>query len=109
MNELVVRLIGECRLQGAVAMSTLDTGQHLFAYPLPHHGILLALGVEADAALAGEDLLARRAAQLPTAGRWLPALFNDGSLYLVRRLEPDEEEGGEVLAAQLALAMEMLN
>jgi len=109
MEELVVRLIGECHLQEAVAMSTLDSGMHVFAYPLPDHRTLLALGVGPDAAVTAEELLARRAAQLPSAGRWLPAMFNDGSLYLVRRLEADEEEGGELLAAQLELALDMLN
>jgi hypothetical protein len=109
MEDLVVRLIGECRLQEAVAMSNLENGLHVFAYPLPHHGVLLAIGVGPDAALTGEELLARRTARLQWAGGWLPAMFNDGSLYLVRRLDADEEEGGEALVAQLDVALDMLN
>lgn len=109
MEELVMRLISECRLQEAVAMSTLDNGMHVFAYPLPDQRTLLALGVGPDSALTGEELLARRTTQLQVAGGWLPSMFNDGSLYLVRRLNAEEEEGGEVLAAQLELAQDMLN
>lgn len=109
MEELVMRLIGECRLQEAVAMSHLDNGMHVFAYPLPGQGILLALGVGPDAALTAEELLARRAAALHTAGSWLPAMFNDGSLYLLHHLDAGEEEGGATLAAQLDLAVDMLN
>lgn len=109
MEELVTRLICECRLQDAVAMTTLDNGMQVFAYPLPQHGTLLALGVGPDTALEGEELLARRAAALPSVGRWLPAMFNDGSLYLLRRLEGEEEEDGALLAAQVALALDMLN
>jgi hypothetical protein len=109
MEELVVRLIGECHLHEAVAMNTLDDGTQVFAYPLPGQGTLLALGVGPDAALTGAELLARRSARVVSAGGWLPALFNDGSLYLLRRLEAAEEEGGALLAAHLDLAMDMLN
>jgi hypothetical protein len=109
MEELVARLIGECHLQEAVAMSTLENGMQVFAYPLPDHRTLLALGVGPDAALTGEELLARRSARLEPAGGWLPSMFNDGSLYLLRRLDAAEEEGGALLAAQLDLALDMLN
>lgn len=109
MEELVTRLIAECRLQEAVAMSTLDSGLHVFAYPLADQRTLLALGLGPDAALTGEELLARRASRLEAAGDWLPAMFNDGSLYLLRRLGAEEEEGGPVLAAQLELALDLLH
>ena len=109
MEELAVRLIGECRLHDVVAMTTLDDGMHVFAYPTRGGRILLALGVGADAALTAQELLTRRAAHLQHAGGWLPSMFNDGSLYLVRRLDADEEEGGALLAAQLELAMDLLN
>lgn len=109
MEELVMRLIAECRLQEAVAMSYLDNGMHVFAYPLPEQRILLALGVGPDAGLTGELLLTRRAAALHAAGSWLPALFNDGSLYLLRHLGGAEDEDGALLAGQLDLALDMLN
>ena len=109
MEELVLRLAGECRMQQAVAMSSLESGMQLFVYPLSEQRVLLALGVGPDAALTAGELLMRRSASLREAGAWLPAVFNDGSLYLVRRLSAQEEEGGEALASQLRLALEMLN
>ncbi|MPS30331.1 MAG: hypothetical protein E2576_02535 [Alcaligenaceae bacterium] len=109
MEELVLRLAGECRMQQAVAMSTLESGVQLFAYPLSEQRILLALGVGPDAALTAGELLSRRAARLRETGGWLPSMFNDGSLYLVRRLSAQEEEGGDALASQLRLALEILN
>jgi len=109
MEELVLRLAGECRLQQAVAMSALEDGIQLFAYPLSEQQVLLAVGVGPDAALTAGELLARRASRLREAGGWLPSLFNDGSLYLVRRLSAQEEEGGDALVSQLGLALEMLN
>lgn len=109
MDELMQRLIDECRMQDAVAMATLENGMHVFAYPLPDQRTLLALGVGPDAALTAFELLERRAADLRDAADWLPSMFNDGSLYLLRRLKAEEEEGGEALAMQLELAMELLN
>lgn len=109
MEELVLRLIGECRVQEAVAMSTLDNGMHVFVYPLSEQRLLLAMGVGPDVALTAEELLVRRASQLRQATGWLPSMFNDGSLYLVRRLDAEEEEGGEALAYQLELGLELLN
>lgn len=109
MEELVIRLIGESRVQQAVAMSTLDNGIQVFAYPLADERMLVALGVGSDSPLRAEELLTRRAANLTRLDGWLPAMFNDGSLYLLRRLRAEEEEGGDVLARQLALAEELLN
>lgn len=109
MEELVMRLIGESRLQEAVAMTTLDSGMQVFAYPLPEQRTLLALGAGPDADLSADELLARRGARLAEAGGWLPAMFNDGTLYLLRRLDAEDEEGGERLAAQIDLALDLLN
>jgi len=109
MEELVIKLIGESRVQQAVAMSTLDNGMQVFAYPLADERMLVALGVGSDSRLRAEELLARRAANLAHLDGWLPAMFNDGSLYLLRRLRAEEEESGDVLARQLALAEELLN
>lgn len=109
MEELVRKLVGECRVQQAVAMTTLENDMHLFAYPLPDQGVLLALGLGPAAALTAEELLRRRAGLLRQAGGWLPSMFSDDSLYLLRRLSAQDEEGGEALARQLDFAREMLN
>jgi hypothetical protein len=108
MEELLTRLIGESRLHDAVAKSTLDNGMQMFAYPLPKRRTLVAVGVGPDASLTGAELLARRGARLGAAGSWLPAMFNDGSLYLVRTLDAadDDAHGWHI---QLDLALGMLN
>jgi|SRR5450830_1053698 len=108
MKELVMKLIGEARIQRAVAMSHLDNGMHVFAYPL-ESSMLIALGVSAEAPMRPEDLLRRRGAELHTFGGWQPALFNDGGMYVVRRLSSAEEEGSNELDRQLDAALELLN
>ncbi|MCA1325670.1 hypothetical protein [Herbaspirillum sp. alder98] len=108
MNDLIVKLIAKARLQNTVALCDLDGGLHVFAYPL-EYCMLVGLGVGADAPMHASDLLRRRAADPRRFAGWLPALFNDGSLYVVRRLSSDEEEGGELLDGQLELGRELLN
>jgi len=108
MKELVMSLIGEARIQRAVAMTHLENGIHIFAYPLDS-SMLLAMGVGAEAPMRPEDLLRRRGAELSVFGDWLPALFNDGGIYVIRRLSAEEEDGGDELDRQLEAALELLN
>jgi len=109
MEELARTLVGECRMQQAVAMATVENGMRLFAYPLPDQGVLLALGGGPASSLTAEELLARRAGRLRQAGNWLPSMFVDGSLYLLRRLAAQEGGDAQELARQLELARELLN
>ena len=101
---------GRFRSRVVMARHGFGRGEYqYFAYPLPDQCTLLALGGVPGAAASAEQLLARRGARLQEAGDWLPALFNDGSRYLLRRLSAEEEEGGALLAMQLDLAMDLLN
>ncbi len=104
INALCAQLVAQARLHNAVAMAALAEGSRLFVYPL-ERGVLLALGATAQDGrpLRPETLLRRRGADLRRFGAWLPALFADGSCYLVRRCS-DSEAGGldddEWLAAE---------
>lgn len=104
LNTLYAQLRAQARLHNAVAASALDGGSRLFVYPLAN-GVLLALGAPASRAapLRAETLLRRRGGDLRRFGTWLPALFNDGSWYLVRRCadsEADSLDADEWLAAE---------
>ncbi|SFF95430.1 hypothetical protein SAMN05518865_106264 [Duganella sp. CF458] len=104
MNELYTQLLAQARLHDAVATAVLAGGTRLFIYPL-ERGVLLALGAGTGGgqALRAETLLRRRGADLRRLGAWLPALFNDGSWYLVRRCADSEANGlddNEWLAAE---------
>ncbi|KQZ44749.1 hypothetical protein [Duganella sp. Root1480D1] len=104
MNEMYMQLAAQARLHNAVATASLAGGAQLLVYPL-EHGVLLALGASAPGQqpLRAETLLRRRGADLRRFGAWLPALFADGSWYLVRRCSDSESHGledNEWLAAE---------
>lgn len=104
MNELCAQLMVQARLHNAVATAALEGGARLFIYPL-ERGVLLALGATSQGGepLRPEAVLRRRGADLRRFGVWLPALFADGSCYLVRRCAESETKGlddDEWLAAE---------
>lgn len=106
MEQLLEHLSRTALMEGAVAAATLESGLRLFAYPL-EGGTLVAVGLPASSgrAVQGEVLLRRRAADMGRFGPWLPALFNDGGWYLLRRCAG----GAAPLAADaLAAAAELL-
>ncbi|MGW8393193.1 hypothetical protein [Pseudoduganella sp. HUAS MS19] len=94
LNAVCSQLLAQARLHDAVAMAALAGGRRLLIYPL-ESGVLLALGATTPEAqhLRGETLLRRRGAGLRRRGAWLPALFADGSWYLVRRCTDSEAIG----------------
>lgn len=107
MEELLKTLLHEAKMQRVVAMQRLDSGLHVLVYPLPI-GVIVALGVAPDRALAPKEVLRRRSADLARYGAWLPAMFNDGSLYVMRRVTGQDDEASLTDAA-LAVAEELLN
>jgi len=94
LNALCAQLLAQARLHNAVATAALPDSTRLFIYPL-ERGVLLALGASAHGAqeLRAETLLRRRGADLRRFGAWLPALFADGTCYLVRRCTDSEANG----------------
>lgn len=107
MEELLKKLLHEARMQRAVAMLRLDGGLHVLVYPLPA-GAIVALGAPPDRPLAPKEVLRKRSSDLARYGAWLPAMFNDGSLYVLRRVVGDDDEASLTDAA-LAVAEELLN
>lgn len=108
MEELLARLANEARMQQAVAMATLGNGMHLFAYPLDE-GMLVALGVGPEAMLENEAVLRKRADDMIRFGAWLPAMFNDGSMYVLRRMVEHGDDMSSLTAEELSAAEELLS
>ncbi|AKU22912.1 hypothetical protein [Massilia sp. NR 4-1] len=105
-NTLCAHLLAQARLHDAVAAATTDEGLRLFVYP-QGQGALVAVGLPAGRTLRAAALLHRRGSDVRRCGAWLPALFNDGSWYLVRRCSDSEaaalDEDDWALAAELLL------
>lgn len=96
MEELLAHLSRTALMEQAVAAATLDNGLRLFVYP-QDGGTLVAIGLPAASGrmVQGEALLRRRSADMGRFGAWLPALFNDGGWYLLRRCGGAGAGGGD--------------
>lgn len=108
MEELMNRLSNAADMEGAVAQALLDSGLRLLVYPLAE-GRLAVLGWPAASGhqVDGAALLRKRGADLGRYGEWLPAMFNDGGWYVVRRLTVDGNTD-HLDQAALAAAEELL-
>ena len=88
--------------QQLVLSRRLEGGHELLVYPLPA-GSLLGIGVLPEHAhqIDPAAVLHRRGRDMARYGAWLPALFDDGSLYVLRRCAgADAVPDGALLAAQ---------
>lgn len=87
MEHLAMQLVNRACSEQAVASHRLANGMQLLAYPLAA-GALVGLGFERDLAhrVHMETVLRKRASHPARFGAWLPALFIDGSCYVVRRV-----------------------
>lgn len=109
MRDLVSQLVDRARSEQAVACLQVPDAMQLLAYPLAR-GALLALGFDRDHAhlASPESVLQRRSADLARFGEWLPAMCNDGSWYVVRRINRVESGQPVLLLNELAVAQELL-
>lgn len=112
MEEILAQLIRTAFLENAVARQALTNGRQLLVYPM-ENAVLIGMGRSGVDMPAGwlEDLLRRRGGNLPRLGGWLPAMFADGSVYVVRRIA-GIRSGSEVLplsAEELQAAEELLS
>lgn len=102
-------LMERARLQQLVLGRRLDGGRELMVYPM-QAGALLGVGVAAGVAhlVDTAGLLRRRAGNLARYSAWLPALFDDGSLYVLRRC-PAQPGGDDIADAELLAVQELLD
>jgi hypothetical protein len=111
MEDILKQLVRTAMLEKVAAVQELTNGMQLLAYPLAA-GVLVALGYAAGAAgaISSAELLRRRSDNLKLYAPWLPAMFADGSLYIVRRLtEADPDANVPPLSMdELMTAVELL-
>ncbi len=108
MEELLIRLMNEAKMQQAVAINTLRNGMKLLVYPL-QNGMLVALGIGMSDQTQTKNILRKRRQSLTRFGCWLPAVFNDGSLYLIRRLSEYGDGTCHSLYTELVEVEELLH
>lgn len=107
MEKLLLQLVQDARMEKAVAGVTLDNGMHLFAYP-QEQGMLIAIGIGSGGHVQGESLLRKRSKNMQRFGAWLPAQFNDGSWYVIRRASDDDGDAPVISEDEFIAAEELL-
>lgn len=108
MDEMLTKLAEAARMQRQVAMVEQTDGTVLLAYPL-EGAVAIGIGTGSGLERRMRGILRKRAERLPRYGRWLPALFNDGSCFLIMRVG-DAYEGSTVIDMELAnAALELLS
>lgn len=111
MEQLLARLSRHACSTQVVVSEEIRNGIQMLVYPL-ENGILIAVGYERGRISHSqiETAMRRRYAQLSRYGAWMPALFVDGSWYMVRRIEQDNH--GAVASTlpeeELRAALELL-
>ena len=112
MDISILELVKKAQRDRIVVSQTLADGLTVFAYPVTA-GALVGVGFDAGLArrIQPEVLLRKRAADMQRFGSWLPALFVDGSCYVIRRIRsfnPDRQD--DVLSvADLQQARELMS
>lgn len=105
---LLAALAASALERDQVLGQALDDGLELLAYPVDgQDAVLVGLGLDAARAerLDTGALLRRRAQGMAQCGHWLPARFEDGSIFLLRRwpaASMPEWPGGAALALRHA-------
>ena len=113
MNEPLLEMLRVAREQEQVVEYALENDMHMFVYPMAGQGFLVGVGCQPDQAhqARADVVLRRRADDISRYGRWLPALFADGSWYLMQRLHTDvlETDGSPLSLEELHAAKELLS
>lgn len=111
MEELLMELARTARNECAVASRQLNSGLELLVYPC-EDGMIVGLGLERESAeqMQMEDVLRKRCERLERFGAWQPALFTDGSFYVVRRVPGANPDSSTPILSEddLAAAEELL-
>jgi hypothetical protein len=111
MEQLLMELARTAHNQRAVATRKLTNGLELMVYPADE-GMIVGFGAGRELAqqIPMADLLRRRSQDLRRFGAWLPAVFTDGSLYIVKRVpDANPDADAPMLSSEdLSTALELL-
>jgi hypothetical protein len=109
MDELLKNLMSAARQEGAVAQQTLTNDMCLLVYPM-HAEFVIGLGFEGAKAhvVELENVIRKRSGDMARFGSWLPAMFADGGIYVVRRTPELSGEEMATMSAHLMAAEELL-
>jgi hypothetical protein len=108
MEDAITELARACVRQQEAGMVGRSDGTVLLVYPL-EQGVAIGIGTAPGFERKLRSVLRKRAENLPRYGKWMPALFNDGSCFVITRV-PEVMAGRTVLEPEiLAAAVELIS
>lgn len=108
MEDAITQLARTCVQQQEVGTLTQSDGTVLLVYPL-EQGAVLGIGTGPGFERKLRSVLRKRTENLPRYGKWMPALFNDGSCFVITRVS-EIRTGNAVLEPDiLAAAVELIS
>lgn len=109
MKNALSNVIGTAQRERSVASLHIESGMVLLAYPM-ENDLIIGLGFERDRAheVRTDTVLSRRAQNISRYGAWLPAMFKDGSWFLLRRIADPAPDHGALTPDDLCIAQELL-
>jgi hypothetical protein len=112
MDQQLLQIIAIARQDGVVVSLNIADGMVLLAYPI-EQAMLVGLGYNPDQAhvVDAESVLKKRRENSERFGAWLPAVFGDGSWFVVQRIVyPRHSENLRVISSdELIAAQELLS
>lgn len=114
MEKQLLEMMGTARREGMVVSQRLEGNMELLVYPLQgRQGVILGVGYGSENAqlVNMSDVLQRRTKDAARFGAWLPAVFKDGSHFVVMRVdrEVSDESSAADLIGMVHIAQELLS
>lgn len=108
MEKAITELAHACLQRREVGMLTRSDGTVLLVYPL-EQGAAIGVGTSPGFERKLRSVLRKRTENLPRYGKWMPALFNDGSCFVITRVQEVPVESTVLDADVLAAAVELIS
>lgn len=108
MEDTITELTRACLQRQQVGLLDTTDGAVLLVYPLDQ-GAIIGIGTPPGFERKLRMVLGKRTSNLPRYGKWKPALFNDGSCFVITRV-PEVLIGQPVIEPDLiSAAMELIS
>jgi|GEM_PF-968489 len=114
MENQLLEMMKKARSNGTVITQRLDGEMELLVYPLQgKQGVIIGVGYGSEHAhrVNMSDVLRRRTQNAARFGAWLPAVFRDGSHFVVMRVDREDADtrAAADLLGNIHIAQELLS
>lgn len=108
MEDAITKLAHACLRQQEVGLLAREDGTVLMVYPL-EQGAVIGVGTSPGFERKLRSVLRKRTENLQRYGTWIPALFNDGSCFVITRVSEVPADSAVLEPDILAAAVELIS